>query len=63
MIPDERLSIVETIKKPEYREYARGVKGRLLRIVRAYVDAGSITADELISRPCELAKILEIRHR
>lgn len=47
LIPDECLSIVEMARRSEYRGYVEGIKLRLLKILRVYVQAGLISAEEL----------------
>ena len=46
-IPSEGLSIVEMFKDPAYQDIVTAIKDRLLKIVKAYVEAGIIKRSEL----------------
>lgn len=48
-IEAQGLSIVEMAKDPAYDDIVKAIKGRLIKIVLAYIKAGIITKEELTS--------------
>ncbi len=47
LIPEKGMTITEMLDSPEHREYALGVKKRLLVIVKEYIRIGAINPEEL----------------
>jgi len=47
-IKEEGLSIIEMLDHEEHREVVEAIKGRLVKIVRAYLAAGIIEKEELV---------------
>lgn len=47
LVPELGMTVTEMMESPEHREYALGVKNRLLKIVSEYVRVGAISLDEL----------------
>ena len=47
VVPEESLSIVEMVDNVEYKDIVEAIKGRLIKIVRGYIEAGIISKDEI----------------
>ena len=47
VIPEESLSILEMIDDGGYADLVEAIKGRLLLIVKAYINAGIISKEEI----------------
>ena len=47
LIPERGMTITEMLDSPEHRDYALGVKKRLLVIVKEYMRIGVINPEEL----------------
>ena len=52
-IKEQGLSIIKMNEDPTYDNIVKAIKQRLLKIVRAYVEAGIITKEELLEQPKE----------
>jgi len=47
VVPEMGMTITEMLESPEHRDYALGVKKRLLIIVEEYMRLGVISSDDL----------------
>ena len=47
-IDEESLSIVQMVESGDYSEVVDAIKGRLVKIVKAYIEAGIISKDDLL---------------
>ena len=48
LVPERGMTITEMLESPEHRDYAMGVKRRLLKIVEEYMRIGVISSEELL---------------
>ena len=47
VVPEECLSILQMSEDIEYADLVEAIKGRLIMIVKAYIEAGLISKDEI----------------
>ena len=47
VVPEESLSILEMVESGDYDDVVEAIKGRLIKIVRAYIEARIISRDEI----------------
>ena len=47
VVPEESLSIIEMAENAEYKEIVEAIKRRLIKIVKAYIEARIISKEEI----------------